>query len=274
MRRSPRSCDNCGEMTEWNAAQYDHISALQHAMAQQVLALLALKGSERVLDIGCGNGKVTAEIAARLPHGSILGVDASREMVAFAQRQFPPPAHPNLRFDTGDARNLVFDPPFDVVVSFNALHWIPDQDTALNSIHASLKPGGTAQLRLVPSGERKSLETVLEETRQTARWAEYFQDFRDPYLRWNTDQYRAAAERHGFTVRSIQTRLNAWNFETRENFAGFGAVTFVEWTRRLPESARPAFITDVLDRYQAAACDKPGEENTFKFYQMDLTLTR
>jgi len=47
----------------------------------------------------------------------------------------------------------------------------------------------------------------------------------------------------------------------------------VEWTKRLPESLRSLFITDVLDRYQAVAAEKPGEENTFKFYQMTIVLT-
>jgi trans-aconitate 2-methyltransferase len=49
-------------------------------------------------------------------------------------------------------------------------------------------------------------------------------------------------------------------------------VTFIEWTRLLPEAERQAFIIDVLDRYRTVAADKPGEENTFKFYQMDIML--
>ena len=57
-------------MTEWDAAEYSRRSALQEAMAEEVLALLDLKGSERVLDVGCGDGKITAEIATRVPRGS------------------------------------------------------------------------------------------------------------------------------------------------------------------------------------------------------------
>ena len=67
-------------------------------MAKEVLALLALKGSERVLDVGCGNGKVTAEIAARVPEGSVVGVDSSAEMIGSARHQFGPEVRPNLRF--------------------------------------------------------------------------------------------------------------------------------------------------------------------------------
>ena len=77
-------------MTEWDAVEYARISGLQAAMAEEVLALLDLKGSERVLDIGCGDGKITAEIAARIPRGSVLGVDASRDMISFAASHFGP----------------------------------------------------------------------------------------------------------------------------------------------------------------------------------------
>jgi hypothetical protein len=82
------------------------------------------------------------------------------------------------------------------------------------------------------------------------------------------------AESNGLHVRSIQSVAKTWDFKSRQAFFAFGTVTFVEWTRFLPESEKPAFVNDVLDRYQPVAADKPGEENTFKFYQMDIVLAR
>ena len=261
-------------MTEWNAAEYVRRSGLQEAMAEEVLALLDLKGSERILDVGCGDGRVTARIAARVPDGTVVGVDSSRDMIAFAASRFDAASHPNLHFETADARKLPFQEEFDLVVSFNALHWIPDQYLALRSIRSAMKPDGIAQLRLVPKGERKSLEDVLEETRSSPQWMSYFCDFHDPYLHLTPEQYAALTEENGLRVRQVNTKSNAWDFQSREAFFAFGSVTFVEWTRRLPESERPAFITDVLDRYRSVAASQPGEENTFKFYQMDIRLAR
>jgi trans-aconitate 2-methyltransferase len=123
-------------------------------------------------------------------------------------------------------------------------------------------------------GERKSLETVLEETRKSPPWAGHFAAFSDPYLRLTQDEYAATAQRNGFKVIDIHTAPKSWDFKSRDAFFAFGAVTFVEWTRHLPESERPAFITDVLDRYRTVASDRAGEENTFKFYQMDVTAVR
>jgi trans-aconitate 2-methyltransferase len=161
-------------MTEWNARGYAEISGLQQAMTAEVLSRLELRGDERILDLDRGNGRVTAEIAGRVGRGSVLGLDASSEMIAYARRQYSRNAHPNLDFRVGDARELPFHGEFDVVVSFNALHWVPEQERALRSISAALKPGGMACLRLVPKGTRPSVEDTLEDTRKSPRWAAYF----------------------------------------------------------------------------------------------------
>jgi trans-aconitate 2-methyltransferase len=261
-------------MTEWDAAEYSRRSGLQEAMAQEVLALLDLKGSERVLDVGCGDGKITAEVATRVPRGEVLGVDASQDMITFASSHFGPAVRPNLRFEVADARRLPFKNEFDLVVSFNALHWIPEQEAALRSIRSAMTADGRALLRLVPAGERKSLENVVEEIRLSPGWSAYFREFHDPYLHLTPKQYGDLAEKNGFRVLRIHTEAKAWDFKSREAFLAFCAVGCVEWTRRLPAAERPAFINDVLDRYQAIAADRPGEENTFKFYQMDVTLAR
>jgi trans-aconitate 2-methyltransferase len=259
-------------MTEWNASEYDRLSALQATMAEEVLSLLKLQGTERVLDIGCGNGKTTAEIAARVPGGSVTGVDASAEMIAFAKEHWTR-AHPNLQFAVADARHLPFESEFDLIVSFNALHWIPDQAVPLRSIRTAIKRHGVAQLRLVPKGKRKSIEDVIEETRLSARWARYFEGFHDPYLHLTPEQYGKLTEQQGFRIISIHTADKAWDFESRATFEALSAVTMIEWTQHVPEIDRPAFISDVLDRYQHVAAEAPGEENYFRFYQMDIVLT-
>jgi trans-aconitate 2-methyltransferase len=259
-------------MTEWDAAEYNRHSAMQEAMAAEQLALLTLAGAERVLDVGCGDGKVTASIAARVPRGSALGVDPSRDMVAFASRHFGPPAHPNLRFEVGDARALPYRDEFDLVVSFNALHWVPEQAAALRSLRAALRPGGRAVLRFVAAGERESIESVIERVRKSGRWAGYFEGYAKPYAHFTAEEYRGLAEGSGLRVESVAVKTRAWDFGTREAFVGLCRATFVAWTRRVPEAERDAFINEVLDRYREVAADRPGEENTFKFYQTEVVL--
>lgn len=259
-------------MTEWDAAAYARMSGLQKAMAAQVLPLLELDGDERVLDVGCGEGRITALIASRVPRGEVIGVDPSHGMIAFARNHFGPGAHPNLRFEVADARALPFTTPFDFVVSFNALHWIHDQNPVLRSIRATLKADGRAQLRMVTAGDRQSLEGVVEDVRRSPRWHEYFADFSDPYLRLTPEQYVAVTERNGLRALRVQTLDETWNFGTRTAFFEFCAVGLVAWTRRLPEGERAAFVDDVLDHYRTITGDPAGEETVFRFYQTDFTL--
>ncbi|MET0733210.1 MAG: class I SAM-dependent methyltransferase [Casimicrobiaceae bacterium] len=261
-------------MTEWDAGAYARISGLQAAMAAEVLALLQFEGDEQVLDVGCGNGAITSQIATRVPRGSVTGVDPSREMIAYATGHFGPDAFLNLRFDLCDARTLPFQDAFDRVVSFNALHWVPDQDAALRSIRRALKATGRAQLRLVVDGERTSVETSVEQTRKSPRWAQYFAEFRDPYLHVAPAQYAAAAERNGLRVVERRVQDKGWDFGTPVAFHAFCAVGCVAWTERLPDAMRDAFIDDALDRYRRAIGARPGEDGVFRFYQMDVMLER
>jgi trans-aconitate 2-methyltransferase len=260
-------------MTEWLASDYYRQSSLQQAMAEEQLRLLTLKGSERILDVGCGDGKISAAIAERVPKGSVLGVDPSHNMIAFASGHFATAAHANLRFEVANAQRLPYRDEFDLIVSYNALHWVPEQDAALGSIRAALVPGGHALLRFVPQGRRKSLEDVIEEVRRLARWADYFADFRAPYVHFSAEEYRVLAAKNGFRVDRVSVEDKAWDFKTRDGFLAFARATFVAWTQRLPESQWQAFINDVLDHYQSVAADNSSELNTFKFYQMEVNLT-
>ncbi|GFE71850.1 trans-aconitate 2-methyltransferase [Chroococcus sp. FPU101] len=260
-------------MTEWNAIGYQSVSSLQEALATKQLSRLTLAKSARILDIGCGNGKVTAAIAQHLPQGSVLGVDASQNMITFAQQNYGSPIHPNLHFEVGDARKLTYQHEFDQIVSFNALHWIPEQDAVLCSIHTALKTDGQALLRFVPEGSRKSIEDVVEEVCQLPRWSNYFQNHQKPYFHPTPEAYRILAEQNGLKVLQIQVEDQSWDFQTRQAFFAYCQVTLAEWTRFLPLDEWTAFITNILDRYQIYAADTPSENNTFKFYQMEVVLT-
>lgn len=270
MSGAPPGPDTPAPVDAWNAAQYARHSSLQEQMAAQVLALVELRGDERVLDVGCGDGRISARIAGeRVPRGSVLGVDASASMVAFARREHA--SIGNLRFEVADAAALAFEHAFDAVVSFNALHWLHDVTPAWRGLRAALVDGGRAWVRLVTRGPATSLEEVAEQVRRQAPWAPLFTGFQDPYLRLSTEQVAALAEAAGLRVLGAHTRLEGWDFGTRDAFFGFCSAGFGAWTARLPADRRDAFVAAVLERYLALQPD-PGRA-LFRFYQADLALT-
>jgi trans-aconitate 2-methyltransferase len=120
-------------------------------MAEEALGLLTLEGTASILDVGCSDGKITAEIAARLARGMVLGVDPSHEMIAFAASHCGSLGHANLRFEVADVRYLPYRHAFDLVVSFNVLYWVPAQNAALRSIAATMNATSKAILRFVPA---------------------------------------------------------------------------------------------------------------------------
>ena len=239
-------------------------------MAAQALALLELRGDEHVLDIGCGDGRISARIASRLvPRGMVCGVDASTSMIGFAQREHADVT--NLQFVVVDARQLHFVGSFDAVVSFNALHWVPDLRPALSGLRRALVPDGRAWVRLVTQGPVVSIETVAERVRRESAWAPFFGGFEDPYLRVGPEQVATLALGEGLGVLSLRTRLEEWDFGSRSALAGFCRAGFGAWTLRLPADRRDAFVEAVVQGYLAS---RDGvADSLFRFYQTDLALT-
>src|SRR6476619_379437 len=119
----------------WDATRYDEAFAFVPAMGAAVLDLLDPQPDERVLDLGCGSGELTAEIAAR--GARVTGVDSSAEMVARAHERFP-----DLDVRLADGEHLQVDGPFDAVFSNAALHWMTRPDDVLAGVRAALRAGG------------------------------------------------------------------------------------------------------------------------------------
>ena len=91
-------------MYKWDATDYQKNSAVQLTWGKELIAKLDLHGNEHILDIGCGDGKVTAEIAAHVPDGKVVGIDSSSGMIDLARATFPANNSPNLSFFQMDAQ--------------------------------------------------------------------------------------------------------------------------------------------------------------------------
>jgi SAM-dependent methyltransferase len=121
--------------SKWDAALYDQKHSFVWKMAEGLLELLAAKPGERILDIGCGTGHLTAKIAAT--GAQVTGIDLSPEMIARARE-----AHPSIHFEVGNAGKLKYVNDFDGVFSNATLHWVTDPEPAVASISEALRRGG------------------------------------------------------------------------------------------------------------------------------------
>ena len=175
----------------WNAALYDSKHAFIFEYGKDVLGLLAPQPHERILDLGCGTGHLTAAIAQA--GADVVGVDAAPSMIEKAQQEYPA-----LTFYVDDARTARFDAHFDAVFSNAALHWIHDAEAVVETIALALRSGGRfvaefgarGNVAKLMSGVARALRAHgISASELENRW--YF-----PTL----GEYSALLERHDFEV--------------------------------------------------------------------------
>ena len=251
---------------EWFGASYEGIAALQRTLALQSVDSAPWRGDESVLDLGCGDGAITAEIAKRVPAGSVLGIDRSADQIRFAREHH---RLPNLSFATGDAIAFSAEPR-DILTSFNALHWVHDLETATLRIHDAVRPGGSLLLRLVGAGERQSLEQTAAAVCMSPRWSGQFAGFKQPHEHRTARAWSQLLADAGFADVVVNTGDESWDFGSRDAFFSWGLGTFGPWLGGLPETEHAAFLTDVLVQYAQVA----GREGLFRFIQLGITGQR
>jgi trans-aconitate 2-methyltransferase len=128
-------------VAEWDAQTYERVSGPQVAWGRAVIDRIPLEGDETALDAGCGTGRVTRLLAARLPRGRVIGVDGSAAMVREAGERLADLA-PRVTVRRGDLLELEVEEPVDLVVSTATFHWILDHVRLFRRLHAALRPGG------------------------------------------------------------------------------------------------------------------------------------
>ena len=188
----------------WNAKDYEAHSQAQQQWARELIAKLNLAGDEDLLDVGCGDGKVTAEIARLTPNGSVIGVDNSSAMIELALERHPSRDHPNLSFEVMDAVELSYVDQFDVVFSNAALHWVRDHRPVVAGLYRSLKPGGRILLQMGGKGNAERIIAVLGALQATEEWRSYFEDFEFPYGFLGADEYTQLLHDAGFTTHRVE----------------------------------------------------------------------
>lgn len=222
---------------QWNAAQYDAKHAFVYEKARGLLELLAPKPGERILDLGCGTGVLTAEIAGR--GAEVTGVDQSEEMISQARKKFP-----TLRFELLDARNLPYNAEFDAVFSNAVLHWIPEAEQVIAGVVQTLKHGGRFTAEFGGKGNIKKLVEGFSRAFSALGIRE--PDGTSPWFYPSVAEYAGLLEKHGLEVREASLFERPTVLEDRErglaNWLRVFRQTFLE---KLGEERARLWIEEV-----------------------------
>jgi len=155
---------------EWNAAAYHRLSAPQFEWGRRVLGELHLRGDERVLDAGCGTGKLTRLLLQNLPRGRVVGLDVSHNMVLHARQNLAPDFGGRVRFVAADLVALPFRNCFDGIFSTASFHWVRDHDTLFRNLYEALRPAGWLHAQC---GGGPNLERLRQRVRALSRTPEF-----------------------------------------------------------------------------------------------------
>jgi trans-aconitate 2-methyltransferase len=227
----------------WNAAAYERGSDVQEVWAEDVLDRLTLRGDETVLDAGCGPGRVTKRLLERLPHGHVIAVDASEEMVEHARNALPTGRTTVRR---ADLTELELNEPVDAVFSNAVFHWVLDQDHLFACMHAALRPGGVLVAGCGGQGNVERLLATVDTVAAEAPFDSYLADFERAWRFPGAEETEARLRAAGF----VEAR--AWlepSDVTPEEPADFlrGAPLRCH-LQRLPGQLHDRFVEQVLRR--------------------------
>ena len=271
-------------MAEWDAERYHRVSNPQLEWGRQVLRRLAPQPGERILDIGCGTGRLTAELVAALGEGTVVAVDRSEAMLREASAQAcsavgphklaqEPDGNPEpvrVCFVRADGAALPFVDAFDAVLSTATFHWILDHDQLFASIYRALAPGG----RLVAQcGGGSNLGRLIARAGVLASspaLSRHFRGWRGPWEFADVPVTIERLDRAGFTAINVFLEPAPATFDDRASFREFVAcVCLKDHLTRIPDPDRASFLDTLADQAEG---DSPPF--TLDYWRLNLAGTK
>lgn len=255
----------------WEAADYYHHSSVQYDAAMQLLKVVHFNGHENILDIGCGDGKITAVISNKVLKGSTLGIDLSKEMIEFAQKLHPKETYPNLNFAVRDAQHLCFDEMFDIAFSSFAIQWFCKIDAFFKGLYDSLRSNGYL-VATIPLGISFELEESIEKTISLPKWSCFFKTMH----RWNFKkevEYLQLLTLHHFAPTLFVTVMQEVIFPSRNDFEKY-VIQWFSYLNYVPVELKEIFFKKIIDEYLKLIPSDNKEEIRFAFPRLDIIASK
>jgi trans-aconitate 2-methyltransferase len=225
---------------DWDAATYHRVSVPHEEWARSILDRLELAGDERVLDAGCGSGRVTSMLIERLPEGSVVAVDGSPSMIEEVRSVLRPEDEALV----ADLTDLRLAEPVDVVFSSAVFHWVLDHDALFRSLRGVLRPGGRLAAQNGGAGNIARLKKSSKEVAGREPYAVHFEGFGEPWNYAAPEETEARLRAAGFA--EARCWLQPWDVVPPEPAEFLSTVCLGPHMDRLPAELRDPFVSDIL----------------------------
>ncbi len=230
---------------EFDGKKYEKASIFQQEWGNKLISELNLKGDEDILDLGCGNGLLTAKLARLVPNGNVIGVDASEGMIEVAKEK----EENNLKFLLMDLNEINLNRQFDFIFSNATLHWIKNHKQLWANINKLLNPNGFVRFNFAADGNSSHFIKVIKEVIEFEEYRKYFSEFQWPWYMPSVDEYENILKDFTFS------ELNVWEENADRFFPDKEAVirwvdqpNIVPFLEYIPEDKKELFREIVIEQ--------------------------
>lgn len=257
--------------TEWNADSYHRVSAPQTAWGRRVLSRLSVRGDERVIDAGCGSGRLTGELATMVPRGRLVAIDRSWNMLLTARANLRPQLGERVAFVRVELPYLPFHAWADLVFSTATFHWVRDHETLFREIWRALRPGGRVFAQCGGGPNLVHARALASRVMASPTFAPYFADWAGVWEYAATDVTARRLRSAGFTRVSTSLEPAPTTLADEASYREFvTTVIYHVHLSRLPDGdLRRRFVDEV-----AALAAQQHPPFTLDYWRLNLEGTR
>jgi len=231
-------------MADFDGEKYKAASKHQKEWGERLIKDLNLKGAEKIIDLGCGDGFLTKRMSDLVPTGSVLGIDSSASMIETAKKV----ETLNLRFQQLGIYDLDFEDEFDVAFSNAALHWVKDHDRMLENVRRALRPGGLVRFNFAGDGNCSNFFAVVREVMAMPRYQADFDAMEWPWYMPSVRDYEALVGRHLFSEWSVWMENADRLFSEDEIVRWIDQPSIVPFLAMVKIDNKKAFRDEVVNR--------------------------
>jgi len=223
----------------WNPTQYEKFRAEREQPFADLVAMIRRAPRPRIVDLGCGTGRLTRRLHAELQAAETIGIDRSKRMLAAARAGGETTG---LRFELLDIREFEARDEYDIVFSNAAFHWVEDHAALVARLANALRPGGQLVFQ-IPASHNDPSHLVAEEIAGGAPFSEALQGWRRPQPVLTPDEYARLLYRAGFGEQQVRLAVYPHVLESRDEVIEWMKGTLLtEYERHLPPNRFNEFV--------------------------------
>ncbi|MBN1216029.1 MAG: methyltransferase domain-containing protein [Candidatus Lokiarchaeota archaeon] len=235
---------------KWDADLYQNYSSGQFKLGIMAIDRLKPLESDQILEIGCGNGLLTIELAKKIPNGLITAIEISKDMIDLAKKNIKQQGIKNIDIINMNAINLNFKNKFDSVFSNSAIHWIKNQELLYQLIYDSLKPNGKIMIQTALRQESLFLN-LIKNFPNNQKYQKYIKNKLDfPWRHLSEKEIKTKLHDIGFKNINVEILKFKYKFNDLSGLKGFcKAAPLVPYLNILPDDLKEPYVNEFCNTY-------------------------